>query len=119
MFDSQSGTGRDESLFAEGDSRNSPRWSSRRGRLIATRPTDEPCPGGPDELLGSGGSRAPYPAGRERDVRPPPGHRHPPRGGAPRQRGPPPGARIRGGRADEPPTPPRPHPPAPPPPPNR
>src|SRR3989449_5325434 len=106
MFDSQSGTGRDESLFAEGDSRNSPRWSSRRGRLIATRPTDEPCPGGPDELLGSGGSRAPSPPGRGREGTPPRAPRPPPPGGPPPASGPRPRGRVRAGGPRQPPPPP-------------
>src|SRR5256886_2612101 len=60
MFDSQSGTGRDESLFAEGCRGDSPRWGARRGRLAATRTTDEPRPGGHDELLGIGGETLPF-----------------------------------------------------------
>src|SRR2546427_9942835 len=108
MFDSQSGTGRDESLFAEGDSRNSPRWSSRRGRLIATRPTDEPCPGRPDELLGSGGARPPDRRGRGRDGPPPTAHGRPARGGPPPERRPRPRGRVPGGGAHGDATPPQP-----------
>src|SRR3989454_11239900 len=97
MFDSQSGTGRDESLFAEGCRGDSPRWSARRGRLAATRTTDEPRPGGHDELLGSGGARAPDPGGRGREGPPPQAPRPPPRRGPPPGSGGGPPGRVRGG----------------------
>src|SRR3989442_3359943 len=104
MFDQQSGSGRDESLFAEGYSRNSPRWGARCGRLAATRPTDGPRPGGRHELLGSGGSRPHDGDGGERDVRPQRTHGHLAGRDSPRERGGRPGGRVRRGRLDEPPS---------------
>src|SRR3989442_13912259 len=58
MFDSESGPGRDESLFAERYSRNSPGRSSSRGRVVATRTTFVTPESRRDELLGGGGAGA-------------------------------------------------------------
>src|SRR3989442_9854979 len=99
MFDSESGPGRDESLFAERYSRNSPGRSSSRGRVVATRTTFVTPESRRDELLGGGGAGPRDGDRREPDLFPPRRNAQlAGRGSAP-QRGRYAGDRLRGGRA--------------------
>src|SRR5437867_9808589 len=102
MFDSESGPGRDESLFAERYSRNSPGRSSRRGRIVATRTTFVTPESRRDELLGGGGAGPRDGDRRERDLFPQRRNAHLAGRDSARQRGRDAGHRLRGGRADEP-----------------
>src|SRR2546426_12242269 len=108
MFDSESGPGRDESLFAERYSRNSPGRSSSRGRVVATRTTFGTPESRRDELLGGGGA-APRDGdrrGQDQFLERSNAHLAPP--GRARQRGREPVHRDRGGGAGAPATGPRP-----------